>query len=73
MKNGVCHVGLSMEDVDDLVLSGSEGRAVKCSTRDLPFLVGRHHIDIEVDASCDINNGKNQWGGTCTNLLHKFY
>lgn len=59
VKNGTCHVGLTNEDLSDLVLSGVEGRATKCSTRDLPFLMKRNE---QLKDSLQ-NTGKNQWGG----------
>ena len=59
VKNGRCHVGLSNEDLSDLVLAGVEGRATKCSTRDLPFLMKRN----EQQRDSLQNSGKAQWGG----------
>ena len=40
VKNGVCKVGLSEEELEDLARAGEEGRAQKCSTRDLPMILG---------------------------------
>mmetsp|Transcript_19907 Transcript_19907/g.43254 ORF Transcript_19907/g.43254 Transcript_19907/m.43254 type:complete len:403 (+) Transcript_19907:154-1362(+) len=40
VKNGVCRVGLSEEELEDLARAGEEGRAEKCSTRDLPMILG---------------------------------
>ena len=58
-KDGVCQVGLTMEELDDLVVSGLEGRATKCSTRDLPFLLARRSTNID----SPVNGTKYQWGG----------
>mmetsp|Transcript_57351 Transcript_57351/g.171033 ORF Transcript_57351/g.171033 Transcript_57351/m.171033 type:complete len:675 (-) Transcript_57351:78-2102(-) len=44
VKNGQCHVGLSDEELADLALAGEEGRAVKCSTRDLPLILARQAV-----------------------------
>ena len=45
MKNGEYHVGLTDEDVADLALAGEEGRAVKCSSRDLPLMLARQRME----------------------------
>jgi pseudouridine-5'-phosphate glycosidase len=37
--NGQCCIGLSPEELQDLALAGQEGRAFKCSTRDLPIFL----------------------------------
>jgi pseudouridine-5'-phosphate glycosidase len=39
IRDGVCRVGLSEEELYDLARSGEEGRAQKCSTRDLPMMI----------------------------------
>lgn len=56
VKNGVCQIGLSQDDIHDLVRSGMEGRATKCSTRDLPFLLAHNNETNE-------NISGHQWGG----------
>ncbi len=55
VKDGVCHVGLTKEDLCDLVVAAPEGRANKCSTRDLPFFM-RTNSDVR-------SNGEIHWGG----------
>ena len=55
VKNGVCRVGLTMEELEDLSRAGVQGRAVKCSTRELPLLVGRRYNN---------ENNNIQWGAT---------
>jgi pseudouridine-5'-phosphate glycosidase len=39
IKNGTCRIGLSPEELEDLAMAGEEGRAKKCSTRDLPLIM----------------------------------
>eukprot|EP00536_Pseudo-nitzschia_multiseries_P001115 jgi/Psemu1/180250/e_gw1.14.260.1 len=36
VRNGVCRVGISGDELEDLSRAGEEGRAKKCSTRDIP-------------------------------------
>ena len=62
VKDGVCHVGLTSEDMEDLVVAGVEERAVKCSTRDLPFLLGKSQFRNETKL-WNGDNGGIQWGG----------
>jgi len=40
LKDGICRVGLTKEELVDLAISGIEKRAAKCSMRDLPLFVG---------------------------------
>lgn len=54
VKDGVCRVGLTSEDLEDLALSGKEGRATKCSTRDLPVVMSAQKKE---------SNGDHHWGG----------
>lgn len=39
IRDGICQVGLSSEELEDLARAGEEGRARKCSTRDLPMMI----------------------------------
>lgn len=55
IKNGVCRIGLSLEELKDLALSGEEKRAKKCSTRDLPVILAKQAI---------IDGQGNKWGAT---------
>jgi len=57
VKDGICRVGLSEEELEDLAVSGVEKRADKCSTRDLPFAIAR-----EYDSS-NLSDVKHHWGG----------
>jgi pseudouridine-5'-phosphate glycosidase/sugar/nucleoside kinase (ribokinase family) len=57
IKDGVCRVGLTSEEIVDLCLAGNEGRAVKCSTRDLPLIV-------KMRSSSTSGKGRIQWGAT---------
>ena len=70
LKDGVCHVGLTREEIEDLVVAGVEGRAVKCSTRDLPFLMGksqfrneRRGVSLSDGGDGSGENSGIQWGG----------
>jgi pseudouridine-5'-phosphate glycosidase/sugar/nucleoside kinase (ribokinase family) len=40
--DGVCRVGLTLEELQDLAKAGPEGRAQKCSTRDLSLIMATH-------------------------------
>ena len=43
VKDGVFRVGLEVDEMEDLSRSGGEGRAIKCSTRDLPLVASYDH------------------------------
>ncbi len=58
VKNGTCCVGLIESDIHDLVVSGGEGRATKCTTRDLPFFIRNKKYVSNNDIQ------KTQWGAT---------
>ena len=55
VRDGVCRVGLSSEELVDLAKAGPEGRAKKCSTRELSLIMASHDKH---------NTGPHQWGGT---------
>ena len=55
VRDGVCRVGLSSEELVDLAKAGPEGRAKKCSTRELSLIMASHDKR---------NTGPHQWGGT---------
>jgi len=52
--DGVCRVGLSQDELKDLAKAGEEGRAQKCSTRDLPMIM----------ANASSSQEKPMWGAT---------
>jgi len=52
--DGVCRVGLEMEEINDLAKAGGEGRTTKCTTRDIPVAL----------ATQSTGNGSHQWGAT---------
>jgi len=52
--DGVCRVGLEPGELRDLAQSGGEGRASKCTTRDLPIAL----------ATPSMRNGSHRWGAT---------
>ena len=77
IKDGICRVGLDAREMEDLCLSGAEGRATKCSTRDLPLIVKRErssassslfHSQTSQTTSSSTTAaaaaGKVQWGAT---------
>ena len=39
IRDGICTVGLREDELEDLAKAGVEGRAEKCSTRDIPIIV----------------------------------
>ena len=56
LKDGVCRIGLDRKELTDLAKSGEEGRAQKCSTRDLPLQIAM--------ADATENVRRPQWGAT---------
>lgn len=56
VKDGVCRVGLTEVEMNDLAVAGQEGRAAKISTRDLPVHLAKSSIS---SISSD-----HQWGAT---------
>jgi pseudouridine-5'-phosphate glycosidase/sugar/nucleoside kinase (ribokinase family) len=42
IKDGVCRIGLTVQEIEDLALSGPQNRSVKCSTRELSLLLAKH-------------------------------
>jgi len=61
VKNGVFRVGLQPDEMENLALAGEEGRAMKCSTRDLPL--------VSVTGARLSSEEKVQWGGVFTHNL----
>jgi pseudouridine-5'-phosphate glycosidase/sugar/nucleoside kinase (ribokinase family) len=61
VKDGVCRVGLTVEEMEDLARSGAEGRAQKCSTRELCLVVAQHR---RAPAAADATGQASQWGAT---------
>jgi pseudouridine-5'-phosphate glycosidase len=66
IRDGVCRVGLSEEELYDLARSGEEGRAQKCSTRDLPMMIATAMAAATATASqtAGENKAKTIWGAT---------
>ena len=56
IKNGIFRAGLHSDEMEDLALAGMEGRAVKCSTRDLPLVASKQRYNTSPD--------ENVWGAT---------
>ena len=61
MKDGVCRVGLTLEELNDLALSGVENRATKCSTKDLPIVIAKQRAFLEGNEN---KPSLSQWGAT---------
>ncbi|CAB9507132.1 Pseudouridine-5'-phosphate glycosidase [Seminavis robusta] len=59
VKNGVCHVGLTGDELEDLARAGEEKRAQKCSTRELSLILARHRL-----AENTRGRRPHQWGAT---------
>jgi pseudouridine-5'-phosphate glycosidase len=60
IKDGICLVGLSSEELQDLAKAGEEGRAKKCSTRDLPMILAAP----KVSSYSSSGHQQHQWGAT---------
>ena len=58
LRNGKCHVGLSIDDIRDLSQAKPEHRVVKCSSREIPLFLAKHGKTQQGDG------GKPQWGAT---------
>jgi len=52
VKDGSCRIGLAHEELENLAKSGKKRTARKCSTRDLPIILGIN------------NSNRPQWGAT---------
>ena len=63
VKDSVCRIGLTSEELDDLAISGVEKRAAKCSTRDLPLFLAKQKMLWDNISNTDLNV-KPQWGAT---------
>ena len=61
VKDGVCRVGLTLEELDDLAISGVEKRATKCSTKDLPLVIAKQMELLERNEN---ESAPSQWGAT---------
>ena len=61
VRDGVCRVGISEEELYDLARAGEEGRAQKCSTRDLPMMLATY---AAVSATSQEKTTKTMWGAT---------
>jgi hypothetical protein len=61
VRDGVCRVGLSPDELEDLAQAGEEGRAQKCSTRELSLILAKQK-------NYDFSRG-HQWGGMYRQVL----
>jgi pseudouridine-5'-phosphate glycosidase len=55
VRNGEVKIGLNDAELNDLALSGSEGRATKVTTRELGYILSKTR---------DVGDGINKWGST---------
>jgi len=58
IKNGVFRAGLHPDELENLSKAGEEGRAIKCSTRDLPLVASKHRHNMSHSEE------NTQWGAT---------
>ena len=67
VKDGVFKAGLHPDEMEDLAKSGEEGRAIKCSTRDLPLIASSHYRQIYehnlIGSNDNVIGRETQWGG----------
>jgi pseudouridine-5'-phosphate glycosidase/sugar/nucleoside kinase (ribokinase family) len=67
IRNGVCRVGLSLAELEDLAQAGSQGRATKVSTRELSLLLSKHrrqNYTSDINDNDSNDNTLAQWGAT---------
>lgn len=62
VKDGICRVGLTPDELSDLAISGIENRASKCSTRDLPLILAKQKFLL--DSNVVGASFASQWGAT---------
>ncbi len=43
VKDGICRVGLSISELEDLAVARTQDRVQKCSTRELSLVIAQHH------------------------------
>lgn len=55
VRDGICRIGLDWDELEDLARAGEEGRAKKCSTRDLPMILAMPKVS---------SSRGHQWGAT---------
>lgn len=59
MHQGFCRIGLSEDELEDLAIAGTEGRAHKCSTREMSTFLMRSS-----SPSSSSSKNSNLWGAT---------
>ena len=64
LRNGTCHVGLSVDDVNDLAQARAENRVVKCSSREIPLFLAKHTSQKQQQQQQQDSDNKPQWGAT---------
>lgn len=63
IKNGIFRAGLHADEMENLSLAGEEGRAIKCSTRDLPLIASKHR------SNGSLSEENVQWGGELYGII----
>jgi hypothetical protein len=78
MKNATCRIGLDPDELEDLAKAGQQGRAQKCSTRELSlFLATQRHYEMMRHQKVKMENANSDqqqsqkdvsdiWGGRCS-------
>jgi len=69
----VFKAGLHSDEMEDLAKAGEEGRAIKCSTRDLPLVASNHYRQMQhTNLMKSGVSGETRWGGTLGRIF-SFY
>ncbi len=64
VNGGMCRVGLTQDELEDLAISGVERRADKCSTRDLPHVIAKQKALVGGGGSDTQMIEPQHWGAT---------
>lgn len=64
VKDGVCRVGLTAAELEDLAQAGEQGRATKCSTRELSLLLSSQKKRNDNNNADAESEEPSQWGAT---------
>ena len=73
IRNGQCCIGLTWDELHDLVSSDPKTVA-KCSTRDIPFLLASHHQQLQLfQQQQQSQQPKTLWGDTYILHFNIFY
>ena len=64
IRDGICTVGLQKNELEDLAKAGEEGRAEKCSTRDIPIVVAASRNRHGTNTVVETKSRPVLWGAT---------